>query len=1143
MKKNRSLRLSLLLIPLLFTNNLAVANTGPTYISGSANPTSINAGESIHFETAWNDSDGDEIFAVRVKYCQQGSSLCVTEFLDPIENTSPTRFERYIPINNGGTYEYQFIALDRMQQPSDSDDPLHSDEELGWHGNGSFTVVGNVSQKTITSTAKLKMSSTQNGVSLSVDAGRFPLINLGLDCSGTPLLNEQEVSIFEDDRKQNIFDFIAPSGGSGRIADIVFVHDDSGSLGDEAAQVKANIQKFLGDLAAQNIDFRVSLVPYGGDGISSSFSPPQGKILHNGILHDNATDFINDVNGMRFDGSTERAFAAMKLAVTKTVWRTTTHKILILVTDEPDDYQIGDPSESELIQLLKDQNVTMYGLTAGDYEFTRIATATGGQNFNITDPFSSILNDIGQQVSSRYLIQYVTDNPALDGKNRVVKLNSRLCDATGNYTPNYQINIDLMPDTINVMDQEQSTNVPVTIRVKIPSQGSIAQIIATLFYLNNTLGMYQNLPMTHIGNDIYEAIIPASSIIGPFIYFYISVTDGTMTRTFPSLDPNHNPFSITVLPNKRPVITHTPVTSATIGQPIDIHAQVTDDSNKISVIRLYYRKKGQLVYQFVEIKPDNTAESFSATIPDSFVTQNGVEYYLYAKDDLGAITTVGMLDSPFAINTVANTPPVGPVAANPIIDGNPSIYEMNGTIHIVARDTNGHLREWWGTPESGWHLEDLSAIFNGEKIAGNPIGIGVNGVQHIFARDTNEHLREWWWISEDGWHLEDLTYAGETIVGDPFYYYNGKGVQYVFAQDSDGDLRIWWWVAQDGWKSIDLTNAVDFLTDFKGLNQNIEGHLAGNPFLSIDANGAIHIFGRNSNDHLIELWWTPQDGLHIEDLTAIVGGQTIVGDPAIPLHYKDSVFARSPNGHLLEWQWQANQGWKLEDLHTNTGETISGDPKTCDDGKNIFVRDANGHLKFWENSSNQWQITDLTTVNGGKTISGDPMANCSSANQKDIVARNSDGYLHHWSFRGSNWQATEFNANPVANEPANPVENGLGYCGLAEWVDHEVLVGKGFCNTYGENITSKLLEEANSKSSCGGYYKTYGYYDSSDQLVGVTISNGNCEADREIFRIDPPEPIDKHCKKYGGTGNYRWMYYWEIQPFGGYGTLGVNCEM
>lgn len=130
----------------------------------------------------------------------------------------------------------------------------------------------------------------------------------------------------------------------------------------------------------------------------------------------------------------------------------------------------------------------------------------------------------------------------------------------------------------------------------------------------------------------------------------------------------------------------------------------------------------------------------------------------------------------------------------------------------------------------------------------------------------------------------------------------------------------------------------------------------------------------------------------------------------------------------------------------------------------------------------------------------------------------------------------------TGNVPTQTENESVSYCGLGQWIKHPKLTGKGYCENYGNNITSSLLEEVNSKTTCGGYYKTYGYYE-ADQRVGVKISNGNCEADQEIFRTSPPESLTAHCKKYGGTGNYRWMYHKEIQPFGGHGTLGVTCEM
>ncbi len=175
-------------------------------------------------------------------------------------------------------------------------------------------------------------------------------------------------------------------------------------------------------------------------------------------------------------------------------------------------------------------------------------------------------------------------------------------------------------------------------------------------------------------------------------------------------------------------------------------------------------------------------------------------------------------------------------------------------------------------------------------------------------------------------------------------------------------------------------------------------------------------------------------------------------------------------------------------------------------------------------------------VDSGKTID-------STGKVKVILDTSGDDGDKSFSISLKDDKGNESEALVIVIKKESHSQIKFGYCGLAKWVEHNTLVDKGFCKTYGENITSKKLEEINSNTGCSGYYKTYGYYNSSDKLVAVTISNGNCVAAMTKFHKNPPEPIEEHCKKYGGTGNYRWMYYWKIQPFGGYGTLGVNCEM
>jgi hypothetical protein len=78
-----------------------------------------------------------------------------------------------------------------------------------------------------------------------------------------------------------------------------------------------------------------------------------------------------------------------------------------------------------------------------------------------------------------------------------------------------------------------------------------------------------------------------------------------------------------------PVIEHTPVTSALINQVIDITASASDTSG-IESFYLYFRRAGEA--SSIDSVSFNANQ---AQIPASVVTQQGVEYYLAARDSAG----------------------------------------------------------------------------------------------------------------------------------------------------------------------------------------------------------------------------------------------------------------------------------------------------------------------------------------------------------------------------------------------------------------------------------------------------------------------------------------------------------------------------
>ncbi|NHV97624.1 MAG: hypothetical protein HA494_07575, partial [Thaumarchaeota archaeon] len=81
--------------------------------------------------------------------------------------------------------------------------------------------------------------------------------------------------------------------------------------------------------------------------------------------------------------------------------------------------------------------------------------------------------------------------------------------------------------------------------------------------------------------------------------------------------------------NTPPTIAHTPVTTATINTPITITATITDNV-EVKSATLNYRTKGAADYTTIAMTA--VGDTYTATIPATAVTREGVEYYIQAAD-------------------------------------------------------------------------------------------------------------------------------------------------------------------------------------------------------------------------------------------------------------------------------------------------------------------------------------------------------------------------------------------------------------------------------------------------------------------------------------------------------------------------------
>ena len=119
------------------------------------------------------------------------------------------------------------------------------------------------------------------------------------------------------------------------------------------------------------------------------------------------------------------------------------------------------------------------------------------------------------------------------------------------------------------------------------------------------------------------------------------------TLTLTGVDANGAPFTQTTyttafentqVDNVRPSITHTPVTTATLGTELPITATVTDGNSGVSVVQLNYRITGAATYTTAYMIAIG-ANTYRAVIPATAVTAAGLEYYIEAIDLAGNTAT------------------------------------------------------------------------------------------------------------------------------------------------------------------------------------------------------------------------------------------------------------------------------------------------------------------------------------------------------------------------------------------------------------------------------------------------------------------------------------------------------------------------
>lgn len=495
-----------------------------------------------------------------------------------------------------------------------------------------------------------------NITSLNYQNFPFLFLNASVDTFnvGIETLTASNFEVYEDGIRQLDNLIIIPPGQSGgsRLTDIIFIMDNSGSMQDEQNSVAANVNNFVNQLSASGVDFALGLCRYG-----SATNNGNPIIEENGILTSDAYYFKNNIwTRNSANGSREPGYYAIQQAASSFAFRPGAQKIFIIITDENPNQ--GGATVDQAHDVCTTNQITFFALTNSSLysSFTTIAFSTNGEVYDIHSDFQQILTYISTHITSNYLIQYKSSDPNANSSLREVVLKvtygANTATDTVYYNPGAIPKIQRTDSTLAFHSKAWTDGTSFKIQVVVTDD--IAPFVQRVifYYKSSTQSLFSSLIMTSEGNNKYYATIPGSAVHAPGLDYYITASDGNLTASDPKLTPSSTPYQIAILPNVAPNIIHNIVEYATKNTNVLIDATVTDITNQVSDVKLYYRKVGQLTYQTSQMNL-TSGNNYGSSIPASFVVSSGVEYFIKATDDFGVNSFHGTVADPHQIGIVA----------------------------------------------------------------------------------------------------------------------------------------------------------------------------------------------------------------------------------------------------------------------------------------------------------------------------------------------------------------------------------------------------------------------------------------------------------------------------------------------------------
>lgn len=466
----------------------------------------------------------------------------------------------------------------------------------------------------------------------------------------------------------NLFTVISPDDTEQQSAtDIVFVLDVTGSMSDEINAVRNNMTSFMQQLQNENIDYRIGFVVFGD--IVYVYNQYQFYSLFNEIM-----GIINNItlgehgigSGGDFPENQVEAMAEGALFQ----WRPGASRVMIMLTDatshETDEVTQWSIGNLLAERLLPNSIIVFPIFNTNDpnqmAQYLPIAEQTNpdGSYFSILSNFNTIINQIGNFITSLYTVHYISDVPFDDPITRMVKLQvqreNQSSEARVFYIPGISPMIQ-RSDALIQLDQTAVANGQ-AINFEVRLTDRLAPGIQEKLVYWRQIGQtnFSSLPLNLAQGDVYQAALSGNLVQGLGIEYYIQASDGQTTASMPSSTPQEQPFCIAINP-----ATHAQFINLDqayiVGVSLSTTLQCVAPAN--TAITMYYRPIGSLVYRSGLLT--NTSGNIFASTITADLGNLGVECFFTSAQPNGVTSFYGTYDQPLSLRTqTLPTPPSSP---------------------------------------------------------------------------------------------------------------------------------------------------------------------------------------------------------------------------------------------------------------------------------------------------------------------------------------------------------------------------------------------------------------------------------------------------------------------------------------------------